>query len=44
MSKWHSGVGEAGFSRTILNVSRNLAIKSCGSKLCLQDSDFELAI
>lgn len=44
MSRWHSGLGEVGFFRTILNVSWNLVIKTCGLKFGLQESGFELAI
>lgn len=43
MSSCHAGVGEAGFSRTILNVMWKLVIKPCGSRLGLRDSD-ELAV
>lgn len=44
MNKCHVGLGEVGFSRTILNVSWKSVIKTCGLKLGLKDSDFELAI
>lgn len=45
MSKCHSVLGEVAFSRTLLNISWNLIIKTCcGLKLALQDSDFKLAI
>lgn len=44
MSTCHSGLGEVEFSRTISNVSWNLFLKTGGSKLILQDFDFELAI
>lgn len=44
VSTCHSGLGEVEFSRTISNVSWNLFLKTGGSKLILQDFDFELAI